>query len=190
MDSPKGWEPWMRMGVAELDHDHQKILTACDLFADALAIGDNRAAALLLDALIGTTAEHFVSEERILRAAGYPLTESHMRHHDEARRWLRRLADEFERGERDLGRVAGDIKRFFIETLIPEDLHYKPYVAEAPARPAPATAAQRLAEDLLAAHGTAAQDIAEGVRASMRASRSDHAAMWDDVVSHVRQRMR
>lgn len=190
MDAPRGLQPWMRIGVPELDHDHQKMLTACDLFADAIAVDERQAAALLLDALIATAVEHFAKEERILVATGYPMTEAHIRHHDEARRRLRRLSEEFAASGCDVAGTAADIKRFFLDTLIPDDLRYRPYVEAGMPHPSATSIIERLAVDLLAAHGGAAVAIAEGVRASMSAcGATEQAALWDDVVRHVNGRL-
>jgi hemerythrin-like metal-binding protein len=85
------WDPRLETGITELDEQHQLLFRKADAVLEAVAAGGGaqevqRALTFLAD----YAAVHFQTEERYMRAAGFPESDAHAEIH---RRINRRLAE-------------------------------------------------------------------------------------------------
>jgi len=117
--APRAWQASMSVGIETFDHEHRQILAMLNLLQDAIDLDDARTARLLLDALVGRLAEHFLSEEAYLR--GSPGLDEHIRHHDEARAAIADLNRQFHAGGLTATALVARLQDFFVDVLIPED---------------------------------------------------------------------
>lgn len=105
-----GWSPALDIGVAALDRQHEELFALTAAFIDE--VGAARTDRLLeLLALLGSfIATHFSTEEALMRRAGYPGTEAHVREHQAFTRTFNQLVAAFARYGDD-ARVASDVER-------------------------------------------------------------------------------
>jgi hemerythrin len=76
------WTPALRVGIAELDRQHQELFRRADAFLEALDGCSDRDVDRLLGFLREYAATHFVDEEAWMRAVGYPELEAHHLEHE------------------------------------------------------------------------------------------------------------
>jgi len=81
------WTDDLRVGVDEIDKDHQRIFALTNR-ASRIGIGDDRVAEVI-EGMIAYTRYHFKREEVIMEAVGYPDLNAHCKYH-------RRLEEEVE----------------------------------------------------------------------------------------------
>ena len=75
-------EPKLRLGVQDLDEDHEKLFAMYNQFVDGLAAGQSHEILVgYLDALIHITLVHFQHEEKIFVATHYPGAAEHQKEH-------------------------------------------------------------------------------------------------------------
>lgn len=81
------WGPFLSVGNATLDAQHQQLLAACNALADLCADGGNDIAdpqfMAAYERLMTLAREHFAAEEALLRAGGYPDSEGYRFETDE-----------------------------------------------------------------------------------------------------------
>jgi len=76
------WTPEMSVGVDALDKDHQQLVGLLNQFIQAVDDGDG---VLIVDAIFGGlvryTETHFIREEKVMEACGYPDLAEHKLQH-------------------------------------------------------------------------------------------------------------
>lgn len=120
------WTDAMSVAVEELDEDHKRTVRLMNLIGAAAASGDFTSVDTLADLMIADLDRHFRREERVLRKYAYPRLTKHAAGHAEAihlARTFRELAARH--NVVDIMQRLDDMRLFFVERLIIEDLDYK-----------------------------------------------------------------
>ncbi|WP_242335005.1 MULTISPECIES: bacteriohemerythrin [Anaeromyxobacter] len=78
---PLEWSPSLAVGVAEIDADHVELFHRAERLVRALRTGDRAGVEALFTYLAGYAERHFLAEERLMVAAGYPRLEEHRAAH-------------------------------------------------------------------------------------------------------------
>jgi hemerythrin len=95
------WSALHAVHVPEVDAEHQQLFRLCDDLQRATMAGAPAAGLLAaVDELVIHASHHFSHEERVMRAAGYPLYGWHHRQHHTARLKIRALERRIRRGDR------------------------------------------------------------------------------------------
>ena len=111
------WRDEFRIGIAEVDHEHQQLIglinelhEALSPQASAAAIGD------FLGELHARIAAHFALEEKVMRARHYPEYTDHKQDHEQLLEQLREIMEQFEREGRYAAPTLGAVlNRWFGE---------------------------------------------------------------------------
>lgn len=107
------WNASYVLGVEDIDFQHRYFANLINRLAEELATcDDDPHRRALLNELNAYAAFHFISEENMMRRAGFPLLEQHRRHH-------RELIDELSAREgllllRNSPQAADDVMQFLI----------------------------------------------------------------------------
>ena len=76
------WNDSLKVNVAEIDKQHQKLVDMINSLHEAMRQGQgNSVLGPLVSGLIDYTATHFASEEKLMEAAGYPMLDEHRKLH-------------------------------------------------------------------------------------------------------------
>jgi hemerythrin len=92
------WSPTLSVGDERIDEQHRVLIEMIVGIPDTASPGD----ALLLQAAVAYSAQHFAAEEEWLRAAGYPEAEAHRREHRRLSTILATYRREYAAGKSDL----------------------------------------------------------------------------------------
>jgi hemerythrin len=106
------WKKEFRIGVQEIDAQHQELFTRLDRFIEAIEQGEGgRQLAPLLQFLDDYTRRHFMAEENLQRRFNYPHVEMHVAEHRNFLKKLERLAERLAQGEAADGlvRLTSDV---------------------------------------------------------------------------------
>jgi len=76
------WIQAFSIGVDRIDDDHRELMRIMGEIKTAAKDGDHQRCSDLLSELIESAKEHFAGEEAILRDAGYPQLEEHIKYHE------------------------------------------------------------------------------------------------------------
>jgi hemerythrin len=97
------WNKQLELGVAEVDTQHKRLVEMVNRLHDAMAQGHGAdIMGRLLDDLIAYTVSHFATEERLMKAGGYPGAPAHLREHDNLKKAVSELQREFKAGKKML----------------------------------------------------------------------------------------
>jgi hemerythrin len=100
------WKKEFRIGVQEIDAQHQELFTRLDRFTGAIEQGEGvRQLAPLLKFLDDYTRRHFTAEENLQRRFSYPHLEMHIAEHRIFLKKLEGLAERLAQGEATEGLV-------------------------------------------------------------------------------------
>lgn len=90
------WDPSLETGVSEIDQQHQLLFRKADAVLEAVEAGQGAAEVRrTLQFLADYAALHFETEERYMRAAGFPDADAHAEIHQRINRRLMEVAAEF-----------------------------------------------------------------------------------------------
>ena len=90
------WDPKLETGVVELDEQHRLLFRKADAVLEAVAAGQGAAEVKrTLQFLADYAALHFESEERYMRAAGFPEADAHAEIHARITRRIMEVAASF-----------------------------------------------------------------------------------------------
>lgn len=78
---PLGWSPSLAIGVEEIDAQHEELFRRAERLVRALRTGDRAGVDALFTYLAGYAEKHFLVEERLMEAAGYPGLDAHRSAH-------------------------------------------------------------------------------------------------------------
>jgi len=136
------WDPSLAIDVPEIDDQHRALFAEVDRFDAAVRAGVQGAEIRKLFAFLGQYAqEHFESEERLMRDAGYPRLASHALEHAEFRRRLATLLPHWESEGESIAllmAVSGFLARWLREHVATSDRAIGEYLRTRPPRPPPA----------------------------------------------------
>jgi hemerythrin len=94
------WSPRLAVGVPLIDAQHQELFRRIALFLEAMAAGRGRAQLMdTLQFLDTYVVEHFSAETVLMREAGYPHLQSHLRAHAHFVAEMRRIRLQIDRDE-------------------------------------------------------------------------------------------
>jgi len=106
------------VGIAQIDHEHERLFAIAARTYDSLAASDEAGRAMMRAAvaeLIDYTATHFASEESLMAAAAYPELPAHR---DQHQHLLARARDMEMRVEIEDPGVAVDLTHFLYRWLV------------------------------------------------------------------------
>jgi len=90
------WDPALETGVTEIDEQHRLLFRRADAVLEAVAAGQGALEVKrTLQFLADYAALHFETEERYMRAAGFPEADAHAEIHQRINRRLMEVASEF-----------------------------------------------------------------------------------------------
>jgi hemerythrin len=93
------WKKEFRIGVQEIDSQHQELFVRLDQFTAAIKQGEGtRQLADILEFLNDYTRRHFAAEEKLQHRFKYPHVEMHAAEHRNFLQKLERLAERLDRG--------------------------------------------------------------------------------------------
>lgn len=120
------WTDAMSVAVVELDDDHKRTVRLMNLIGAAAISADFTSVDTFCDLLIADLNRHFRREEAILRKYAFPQLAKHAAGHADALRHareFRKLATR--RNVVEIMQRLDDLRLFFVERLIIDDLDYK-----------------------------------------------------------------
>jgi len=135
-DSAAHWRPEYLLGFAGLDDMHQVIFSHIVALSEALQQDARAKAEQLVVKLVEWTQEHFLSEERMMQAHGYPQSPflEHRQQHTKFREFLETLALEIHVGQTPALRIAFRCQflllDWFISHISITDRHLERFLAE------------------------------------------------------------
>jgi len=90
------WDPQLETGITEIDEQHRLLFRKADAVLEAVAAGQGAAEVKrTLQFLADYTALHFETEERYMRAAGFPESDAHAEIHARINRRLVEVGADF-----------------------------------------------------------------------------------------------
>jgi len=78
---PLGWSASLAIGVEEIDAQHEELFRRAERLVRALRTGDRAGVDALFTYLAGYAEKHFLVEERLMEAAGFPGLDAHRSAH-------------------------------------------------------------------------------------------------------------
>jgi hemerythrin len=131
---PIVWDQTLAVGEAAIDADHQRMIELINALEEAASHppADN-GVSRALDELSRLCHEHFVREEALQRAIGYPDHENHRLGHEMLLKRLDAVISHYEDGcdevRAGIVRTLGDSLATWLATHIANnDMEFKPYV--------------------------------------------------------------
>lgn len=91
------WSPALAVGVEAIDEQHRELFRRAGELVLALKEGRRTDVGALVEYLGDYADRHFVAEEGLMEAAGYPELPGHRAQHADFRRELARLVGDYER---------------------------------------------------------------------------------------------
>jgi hemerythrin len=93
------WQPAFSVGHEVIDRQHRRLFALSNELLNAIMQKQSKAdTELMMDELVIDIEEHFASEEEIMTAAGYPLSEAHRDIHTDLLLRIKSLRDRFQAG--------------------------------------------------------------------------------------------
>jgi len=90
------WDPKLETGITEIDEQHRLIFRKADAVLEAVAAGKGGSEVKkTIQFLADYAALHFATEERYMRAAGFPDSDAHAEIHARINRRIMEVAAEF-----------------------------------------------------------------------------------------------
>lgn len=90
------WDAKYLLGQAQVDDEHQRLFVLVNNFYDAFMLDHDRATVLgLLDRLVEHIQRHFVNEEGLMRASGFPGLDAHRVQHQKLLEQVREVDAKF-----------------------------------------------------------------------------------------------
>lgn len=94
------WDVSFSVKVAEIDQQHQKLVSMINELNDAMKQGKGKdVLGKIVNGLISYTATHFNTEEKYFDRFGYPETDSHKKEHAAFVKKVSEFKDGFEKGK-------------------------------------------------------------------------------------------
>ena len=124
------WSNTFSVGVMEMDAQHRRLVDIVNRLHDAMKNGAAKTSVMcVVEELVAYTRTHFASEERVMRAAGYPEIDEHIAVH-------RKLIAHVESFRAETGaslplKLMSFLKGWLTKHILETDKKYAPYVTKA-----------------------------------------------------------
>lgn len=113
------WNESLSVNVAEIDQQHQKLVSMINELNDAMKQGKGKEVLKkIVSGLISYTATHFKTEERYFDHFGYPDTENHKKEHAAFVQKVMDFNNGFEKGKFGLSLEVMDFLSTWLQTHI------------------------------------------------------------------------
>ena len=111
------WKKEFNIGVAEVDHEHRKLIALINELHDVIQVSGRRDQVLdSLGEIFAQISSHFALEEKMMRESHYRALAEHKEDHETLLDELRDIMDAVEDdGSYDESRLADDLERWFTE---------------------------------------------------------------------------
>ena len=111
------WKQEFNIGVAEVDHEHRKLIALINELHDVIQVSGRRDQVLdSLGEIFAQISSHFALEEKMMRESHYRALAEHKEDHETLLDELRDIMDAVEDdGSYDESRLADDLERWFTE---------------------------------------------------------------------------
>jgi diguanylate cyclase len=120
------WDDAYASGVAAIDAQHQRLFQASNAVLSAVTASLPMAEiSLRLETMLAHTAQHFHDEEQLLRKAGYPDLDAHLKAHSRLLERARELQEKTRGGDVNLGGLVNYLATELVKGhLLSTDRHY------------------------------------------------------------------
>ncbi len=124
------WNEKYSVNIREIDEQHMKLIGMVNRLDEAMLQGKGKAAlGEILAALIQYARTHFSTEERLMRANGYPEYEEHKRKHDLMTEKVAHLYRDFQDGKATITfEVMKFLKDWVDKHILGTDRQYAPFL--------------------------------------------------------------
>ena len=125
------WQPFLSLGVEELDAQHKRLIAIANDFLDAARSGQaDRAVRHAAAALLAHADEHFADEEAYMASIGYPDLDAHREKHRDLHTRAADLVQRLEASETVEPRTVDVlIKTWLLEHILGTDLEIAAFTA-------------------------------------------------------------
>jgi len=124
------WRDAFRIGIAEVDHEHQELITLINALHAASQSGGKAAIADFLGELHSSIAAHFALEEKLMRGQRYPGFTEHKKDHEQLLDEIREIMDQAELGgSYDAARLATSLESWFSQHFRTQDARWHTSIA-------------------------------------------------------------
>ena len=119
------WEPEYSVGNVDMDNQHKELFESINEFFRQ----DNKQSAIILfESLSSYIDLHFESEENLLRQINYPLTDEHIKEHEELRHNFNTLRKRLDHYDVDIQHKIGMfLYNWMANHIVKSDMEYKAY---------------------------------------------------------------
>jgi hemerythrin len=124
------WSPEMSVGVELIDSDHKALIRLINELHDAFEDDDTpELPADTFDRLVEYIDHHFLREEAVMEACGYPNMDSHKMEHGRFTHEIRYIRDRYVKGEETEAaeKLLYFLKNWLRRHILVEDMAYRPY---------------------------------------------------------------
>jgi hemerythrin len=118
------WTDSLNIGVAEIDHQHQRIAHYINALHDARQTNERDTVSEVLDGLIDYTIDHFSFEEQLMEQAGYSYLGAHQRVHELFGKKVAEYRGRFANGEAIADELLDMLKYWLAHHIDTEDRGY------------------------------------------------------------------
>jgi len=129
------WNSSYSVGYAYIDNQHKKLVHIVNTFYEAVKHGEApNLPYTVLNRLVSYTEEHFRDEETAMEEAGCPenMISAHRKIHEELVRAIFEVTQKLSEESPDeaLTDVGELLRKWLLEHILNEDMHYAPYVSK------------------------------------------------------------
>jgi hemerythrin-like metal-binding protein len=126
------WTPNMSVGIEVIDADHKKLFALVNRVGDLLDSSDQASLLGAFDELLDYTRYHFEREEGLMRQAGYPGLEPHIKIHRDVTAKVANAIESFRSGKARPDQAILDfLVNWLVNHVLREDMRYKPFLLTA-----------------------------------------------------------
>jgi hemerythrin len=125
------WTDNMSVGVEKIDKEHRGLIDLINqLHSEMLAGRSKDALGTVLDKLVSYTKSHFMTEEVLFKAHGYPQAAAHKKEHDALTTKALGLQKDCKAGSVVISAPVLDfLKDWLTNHILKQDMAYKPFFA-------------------------------------------------------------
>lgn len=124
------WDDTLSVNIEEIDAQHQKLVELINELHDAMLQGHaNQVIGVVIAELTKYTQSHFSSEERLMKAHGYPGLRQHKKEHDQLLAQVNELNYRSQAGYTVVSLVVLNfLKNWLVNHIQGTDMQYKPFL--------------------------------------------------------------
>jgi hemerythrin len=124
------WSDKLSVGVKQFDEEHKQLVRLINQLHDAMKTGQGKQViSNILQGLISYTQNHFATEERLMRAHGYPDYEQHKKEHNSLTLSVLDLQKQYQTGNMLLSQKVMDFLKDWLANHIQGlDKGYGPFL--------------------------------------------------------------